>query len=104
MPDYLQPLLDLAAEWNNQSHALEDSKFLVSGSSRLVIVLLQPCNSADSVDFATMVYGDNSTGDNGSRFTGFPPSQEMEDMIGDSSSNRHELAMFPYSRYEHAAP
>jgi len=44
-----------------------------------------------------MVYGDNLTGDNASKFTGSPTLQEVEDRIGDSNSIRHELAMLPYS-------
>ena len=60
---YIKSLDNLARNLKSTTFALENAKIVASGSLSLLIVLLEPCNSADYVTFAMMMYGDDE-GDN----------------------------------------
>ena len=62
---YIKPLDNLACNLKSTTFALENAKLVATGSLSLLIVLLEPCNSADHVSFEMMMYGDDEGFNNG---------------------------------------
>jgi hypothetical protein len=91
MSDYLQPLDDLARSLGISGFPLLNARRLASGQLSLVIVLIEPCDSAEWVEYEVMVNGDPDAEEATSAREGCPTLQEIEAYIRWTTRDKYGL-------------
>lgn len=73
------------------TYSLENALALASGSLPITVLLQEPCNLADEVPFAKMVYGDSSAKQRSSKYRGSPTLQDVDYYTECASDEEHDL-------------
>lgn len=90
--DYLRIIQEFARSIELPEYALENATRLARGRLPFVIVLQEPCNTADTMPYQQMVYGDETADGNrrAERF-GSPTLQEVESLVKEESEGQYGL-------------
>jgi len=72
-------------------YSLKNALALASGSLPLVVLLQEPCNTADTLPYAKLVYGDRRAREGSSKHRGSPTLQEVDRHVRRASDSEHDL-------------
>jgi hypothetical protein len=91
MDEYLRRLVRYGEEEDFDKLPIRNAVCLAEGSLPLVVVLEEPCASADWFDYDTMVWGDEDANENTLRHDGSATLQEVDSLIREASDERYDL-------------
>lgn len=90
MDGYLRRLVRYGKEEGFDELTIRNAMCLADGSLPLVMVLEEPCASADWYDYDTMVWGDEDANMNTLRHDGSATLQEVDRIIREASDERYD--------------
>jgi hypothetical protein len=91
MDDHLTRLVRYGEEEGFDELSIDNALHLAEGSLPSVVVLEEPCASADCFDYNTMVWGDEDAKTNTLRHDGSATLQEVDSLIREASHGRYDL-------------
>jgi hypothetical protein len=91
MDEYLRRLVRYGEEEGFDKLPIRNAMCLANGSLPLVVVLEEPCASADWFDYETMVWGDEDANMNTLRHDGSATLQEVDSLIREASDERYDI-------------
>lgn len=92
MPSYLNILYQYGKSLTPvYEHSVSNAVRLADGKLPLVVVMQEPCNLADEVQYESMLYGNGDTNEYSQERIGCPALQEVEKLVEEGSGGKYKL-------------